>query len=39
MKQDILLFRNEAIVTCKESMGDANEYWKLLEPPPKFKKS
>ncbi len=26
------------MVTCKESMGDANEYQKLLEPPPKLEK-
>jgi hypothetical protein len=32
-------------MTCEENMDDANEYWKLLEPPPKlenfidFKKS
>jgi hypothetical protein len=26
------------MVTCKESMGDANEYRKLLEPPPKLEK-
>jgi hypothetical protein len=25
-------------MTCKESMGDANEYWKLLKPPPKSEK-
>jgi len=36
MKQDILFFHNEVAMTCKETMGDANEYWKLLKLPPKF---
>jgi hypothetical protein len=30
MKRD-----KEAIITCEESMGDNNEYWKLLKPPTK----
>ncbi len=37
MKQDIL-FHKEAAMTCKDNLGDANEYRKLLKPPPKSKK-
>jgi hypothetical protein len=32
-------FHKKITVTCKENLGDANEYWKLLEPPPKPKKT
>jgi hypothetical protein len=32
MKKDTLFKHKEFTVTCIESMGDANEYWKLLEP-------
>lgn len=39
MKRDTLFFHKKVMVTCKESMGDANEYRKLLEPPPKLKKT
>lgn len=39
MKQDTLFFHKKVVVTCKESMGDANEYQKLLEPPPKLEKN
>jgi hypothetical protein len=38
MKLGILFLHKEVAVTCKESMGDVNEYRKLLEPPPKPKK-
>jgi hypothetical protein len=37
MKWNIFFFHKEATMTCK-SMGDANEYQKLLKPPPKSKK-
>jgi hypothetical protein len=26
-------------MTCEESMGDTNEYYKLLEPPTKWEKT
>jgi hypothetical protein len=35
MKKDTLFEHKVAIVTCEESMADANEYQKLLEPPTK----
>jgi hypothetical protein len=35
MKWDTLFEHKEVAVICEESMGDANEYWKLLEPPTK----
>ncbi len=39
MKRDNALFEHkEATVTCEESMGDANEYRKLLKPPTKQEK-
>jgi hypothetical protein len=38
MKLGTLFLHKEVVVTCKESMGDVNEYRKLLEPPPKPKK-
>jgi hypothetical protein len=38
MKRDILFEHKEVAVICEESMGNTNEYWKLLEPPTKQKK-
>jgi hypothetical protein len=38
MKRVILFLHQKVAMTCKESMGDVNEYQKLLEPPPKPKK-
>jgi hypothetical protein len=38
MKRDTLFLHKKVVVTCKKSMGDANEYRKLLEPPPKLEK-
>jgi len=38
MKKDILFEYKEVAVTCEESMGNTNEYWKLLEPQPSKKK-
>jgi uncharacterized CHY-type Zn-finger protein len=38
MKRDILFLHKKIAVTCKKSMGDVNEYQKLLEPPLKPKK-
>jgi hypothetical protein len=38
MKWDILFLHKDVVVTCKENMGDANEYKKLLELPLKPKK-
>jgi hypothetical protein len=35
MKKDTLFKHKEVVITCEESMGDANEYQKLLEPPTK----
>jgi len=35
MKRDTLFEHMEVAVTCEESMGDANEYQKLLKPPTK----
>ncbi len=39
MKWDTLFLHKEVAMTCKEKMGDANEYQKLLEPPPKSEKT
>jgi hypothetical protein len=39
MKRDTLFEHKEAAITCEESMGDANEYHKLLEPLTKQKKA
>ncbi len=39
MKQDTLFVHKEYVVTCEESIGDAIEYRKLLEPPPKLEKT
>jgi hypothetical protein len=34
------LFEHKEVgVTCEEIMGNANEYWKLLEPPTKEEKA
>jgi hypothetical protein len=38
MKRNTLFLDKKVTVTCKKSMGDANEYQELLEPPPKSKK-
>jgi hypothetical protein len=38
MKKDTLFEHKEVAITCEESMGDTNEYWKLLEPPTKEEK-
>jgi hypothetical protein len=38
MKKDTLFEHKEVGVTCEESMGNANEYQKLLEPPTKHEK-
>jgi hypothetical protein len=38
MKRDTLFEQKEATITCEESMSNANEYQKLLEPPSKQKK-
>jgi hypothetical protein len=32
MKRDTLFFHKKTTMTCEKNMGDANEYWKLLEP-------
>jgi hypothetical protein len=34
MKWDTLCLHKEVAVTCEKNMSDANEYKKLLEPPP-----
>ncbi len=39
MKNDTLFHHKEVIITCEESMGDVNDYPKLLEPRAKFEKS
>jgi hypothetical protein len=39
MKRDTLFFHKEVAMTCKENMGDVNEYQKLLEPPPRPEKT
>jgi hypothetical protein len=39
MKKDTLFEHKEATITCEESMGDTNEYQKLLEPPIKQEKN
>jgi hypothetical protein len=39
MKRDTLFEHKEATITCEESMGNINEYWKLLEPPTKQEKA
>jgi hypothetical protein len=39
MKRDTLFKHKEATITCEESMGDINEYWKLLEPLTKQEKT
>jgi hypothetical protein len=36
VKRDTLFFHKNVTMTCKTNMGDVNEYWKLLEPPPKL---
>jgi hypothetical protein len=33
MKGDTLFEHKEVVVAYEESMGHANNYWKLLEPP------
>lgn len=38
MEKDTLFFHKKVVVTCEESMGDANDYYKLLELPPKPEK-
>jgi hypothetical protein len=38
MKRDILFEQKEVAITCEETMGDTNEYYKLLKPPIKHKK-
>jgi hypothetical protein len=35
MKRDTFFEHKKIVVTREESMGDANEYQKLLEPPTK----
>jgi hypothetical protein len=35
MKKDTLFKHKKVVITCEESMGNANEYWKLLKPPTK----
>ncbi len=39
MKKDTRCKHKEVKITCEESMGDANEYWKLLEPLTKHEKT
>jgi hypothetical protein len=39
MKKDILFEQKKVVVTCEKSMGDTNEYLKLLKPPIKHKKA
>jgi hypothetical protein len=39
MKRDTLFEHKEVAITCEESMGDVNEYWKLLEPLTKQEKA
>jgi hypothetical protein len=39
MKKDTLFEHKEIVIICEESMGDANEYQKLLEPPTKQEKA
>jgi hypothetical protein len=38
MKHDILFLHKKVAMMCEKSMGDDNEYQKLLESPPKLKK-
>jgi hypothetical protein len=38
MKRDTLFEHKEVAITCEESMGDTNEYQKLLEPTTEQKK-
>jgi hypothetical protein len=38
MKKDTLFKHKKVVITCEENMGDANECWKLLEPPAKHEK-
>jgi hypothetical protein len=38
MKRDTLFEHKEFAIICEESMGNVNEYWKLLEPPIKHEK-
>jgi hypothetical protein len=33
MKRDTLFEHKKTIIICEKSMGDVNEYQKLLEPP------
>jgi hypothetical protein len=39
MKQDTLFKHKEFVVTYEELMEDAEEYWNLLNPPKKLKKT
>jgi hypothetical protein len=39
IKRDTLCEFKEAEITCEKSMGDTNEYWKLLEPSTKLEKA
>jgi hypothetical protein len=39
MKKDALFEHKEVVVTYEESMGNTNEYQKLLEPPTKEEKA
>ncbi len=39
MKQDTLFEHKESVITCEETMADGEEYWKLLEPLKKLKKT
>jgi hypothetical protein len=38
MKKDSLFEHKEVVITCEESMGNANEYQKLLEPLAKMRR-
>jgi hypothetical protein len=39
MKRDTLFEHKEDAITCEESIGNTNEYQKLLEPPTKQEKA
>jgi hypothetical protein len=39
MKQDTLFKHKEFVVTYEETMANAKECWKLLEPPKKLEKA
>jgi hypothetical protein len=38
MKKGTLFEQKESAITCEESMGNANEYHKLVKPPTSMKR-